>query len=194
MGDDAPAAPAPDVLFRSEFARETTCEGGRDGFERVEVDESEGTPDTRRESAGEGGAGRLENSDGEEVEVEEVGSADEAKEVESGRLRLVLLKVLNAGLEGELAPFRLVRPASRLLGMKISAGYSSSCRILVFVVAVVGVVGIVGGGNSGFAVSGMGASSGGKADVWIVGVVEEDVDPSAPGDRGGSSVPLLLPV
>lgn len=43
--------------MRTELARETAAEGGREDLERVEY--VEGAPETRRDMAGEGGAGRI---------------------------------------------------------------------------------------------------------------------------------------
>lgn len=115
-------ARADEVLgFRRDPAREMTCDGGReplpgtvpDSLDRAPPDE--GTPDTRLESAGEGGAGRDEL--GEPV-------------TDSGRARplaLALLKVLKAGLLGLLAT--PLRPASRLLGMLMRARGGSSSML-----------------------------------------------------------------
>ena len=119
--------------LRNELAREITVDWGRE-----RVDEVDGAPDTRRDIAGEGGAGRLENRSG---------------LIDADARRLL---VLNAGLTGPFAP-------ARVSGMMIS-------------VAVASVPG----------------SSGGNGVVNTVGVVDEEVDCSGNGDRGGSRCCCVL--
>jgi len=116
--------------LRNELAREITVDWGRE-----RVDEVDGAPDTRREIAGEGGAGRLENRSG---------------LIDADARRLL---VLNAGLTGPFAP-------ARVSGMMIS-------------------------------VASVPGSSGGKGVVKTVGVVDEEVDCSGKGDRGGSRCCVL---
>lgn len=116
-----------DPDLRNELAREITVDGGRD---RVD-----GAPDTRRDIAGEGGAGRLENRSG---------------FIDADARRLL---ALNAGLTGPFAP-------TRVSGMMIS-------------------------------VDSVSGSSGGKGVVKTVGVVDEEVDCSGKGDRGGSKRCIL---
>lgn len=161
------------VLMRFEFARDTVVEDGRDERDREPVEAaSDGAPETRRDIAGERGAGRLEMSEG-----------SVANEVDMGRLRrLLVLKVLNAGLEG---PEAGVVPcdasiSSRLSGIIILEGDEESffpVAVLALDVEDFRVSGVVGRPS---------LSSGGSADVNIVGVVEEDVDCSTAGDVGGS--------
>jgi hypothetical protein len=54
--------------FRVELLRETAADGGRDEREDLDrADDVDGAAETRRETAGDGGAGRLDVSDDEEV-------------------------------------------------------------------------------------------------------------------------------
>lgn len=107
------------VLMRCEFWRDTVVDEGREARDREPVEvASDGAPDTRRDIAGEAGAGRLENSEG-----------SAANEVDMGRLRrLLVLKVLNAGLEGPDAGVALCDASisSRLSGMIILEGDGDS--------------------------------------------------------------------